>query len=117
MFGVLVTVVFSSGFVIGHHTFLCRKPMKNKWWLAVCLGNVVLAFAICVIYIEVYDLYGDFGKLVEKSVLAYVVCFVVVIITFFGIQLLNWDFHRHSKKLQGTLQDYFETKLGLYSPK
>ena len=117
MFGVLVTVVFSSGFVIGHHTFLCRKPMKNKWWLAVCLGNLVLAFAICVIYIEVYDLYGDFGKLVEKSVLAYVVCFVVVIISFFGIQLLNWDFHRHSKKLQGTLQDYFETKLGLYSPK
>ncbi|CAG9331837.1 unnamed protein product [Blepharisma stoltei] len=115
--GVFLLCIFSMGYVNGHESWFKLKKITNIWWLGICVLNITSAIVVCVIYLAVYEQFEEFKATVENSYADYIsfffACFGLVII----LELLNWNIHRKAKKLQMTLDLYFQTKLGLHSPR
>ena len=116
-FGILLVCIYSTGYINGSQSWFQIKTINNPWWLLVSLLNMIIATVIVIIYIAVSSSYENFQNFLHSAWHVYITIFFEDVIVFFLLELLNVGISNVTKMVQKTLDVYFQTKLGIYSPK
>ena len=115
--GALLVCVYSTAHINGNQSWFQVKAVNNFWWLAVVILNMIMATIIVLIYLAIYSRFDGMKAYLNSHWYVYVTIIVEDIAGFFFLELLNFGISNISKSLQKTLDVYFQTKLGIYSPK
>jgi uncharacterized membrane protein len=86
-------------------------------WIAVILVSLLLAVLICVLYLIVYGFFQEFNDFLIRAWYVYLVTFIEFFVLFWALEAVNYASRRLARGMQKTLEVYFQTKLGVYSPR
>jgi magnesium-transporting ATPase (P-type) len=114
---VLLTCVYSSGWVNGCQSWFHIKKVNNWWWLSISVLQIIVASIIFVVYLAAYQGFTEMRLFLKEAWYVYFTIFFECIILFFILEALNIGIWSLAKNLQMTLDVYFQTKLGVYSPR
>lgn len=115
--GIFLICIFSTSYINGSQSWFHVKNIENYWWIAIVIINLAIGTIIVVIYLGIYSAFGDFKNYLSSSWYIYVAIIIEDIALFFCLELLNLGVANIVKSVQKTLDVYFQTKLGIYSPK
>ncbi|OMJ93284.1 hypothetical protein SteCoe_3744 [Stentor coeruleus] len=116
-YAVFLITIYSSGYINSSQSWFQVRPINGLWYAAVFILGWVMAFVIVVIYLGVYIEFVHFKDYLGKSWYVYLTIFFECILSFFILELLNVGTLHLLKRIQKTIDAYFQTKLGVYSPK
>jgi hypothetical protein len=114
---VLLICIYSSSYVNSFQSWLQVKSLNNMPWIAVILVSLLLAVLICVLYLIVYGFFQEFNDFLIRAWYVYLVTFIEFFVLFWALEAVNYASRRLARGMQKTLEVYFQTKLGVYSPR
>lgn len=115
--GVLLICIYSSSYLNRFQGWAHIRAMSNPLWICLALTCILSSILIIIIYLTIYEEFSGMQKHLKKGWHIYIAVFFELILVILTLELVNYGISRISKKLQNTLEIYFETKLGIYSPK
>ena len=116
-YGVLLICVYSGSYLNRSQSRFHIRAINNFVWVVVAFVCLALTFIIIMVYLAVYQEFSDMQRHLKKGWYIYVTVFFELFLVVAVLELINYGVSRISKRLQDTLEVYFETKLGVYSPK
>ena len=115
--GVVFVCIYSSCYVNSFQSWLQVRSLSNWIWLGVVVMNLISCLVICTIYLIVYDLFEELNTYLTRAWYVYLITCIEFLIVFIILEALNYGISCVAKGMQKTLEVYFQTKLGVYSPR